>query len=217
MHFLKYLLSLSILTLVLPAWAALISTNAGRVSDTVITSREVVIGHWLEAAANTATGEAVKTQIQLENVRNREFARETTATLLEVAIFLEAESFGASEVAPATIESQTQGLLKKLKRISAWKALEASPVEIRKIMTRKLRAKSFIKFKMDSALIPISDQEAEEYFRSNRLKFENLPFASFKDNIKKYLAKEQSDKRLKDWFELLQSKYQVRHFLAESM
>ena len=167
-------------------FAALISTNAGRVGDDIITSREVVINHLVEQALfrTSALSKKIESQIQLDNVKDRRFVRETTSVLLETAIFFEAESFSSSKISDDVISAQARIAVKKLKDNSLWKKLAASPAEVKKAVARKLRAKDFIRFKMDSASIPISDKEAEDYFNNNRLKFENLPFENFKSNIK---------------------------------
>lgn len=198
-------------------FAALLSTNAGRVGDSIVTSREVMINHLIEEALYRSSSKENKTtaKIRLDNVKDRDFVRETTAVLLETAIFFEAESFSSVKISAGAIAEQTRLVQKKLKSHKVWQKIRVEPQELKDILTRKLRTKEFIRFKMDSASIPISDKEAETYFNNNRLKFENLPFANFKENIKGYLSKQQSDKRLKDWFELLQSKYRVRNYLAE--
>ncbi len=197
------------------AHAAVVSMNAGRVADVVVTTREVVIHHLIEVALSPKpTPALLKEVISLEHPRARDFVRETTTVLLENAIFLEAESVGAAPLEKDKIQAAQALVQKKMRRNSAWLKLEVGPEELKRILTRSLRAKDFIKFKVDSAAIPISDHEAEEYFNNNRLKFENLPFANFRENIRAYLTKQQVDKRLKEWFELLQSKYRIRNHLG---
>jgi len=190
----------------------LISTNAGRVGNEVITSRGVMINHLVEAALFRNNK---KTTLKHDDVKNREFIRESTGVLLETAIFFEAESFAAANVSATQVKTQTRKAKNLLKTNATWRRLEVTEEELEQVVARKLRAKEFIRFKVDSATIPISDREAEDYFNNNKLKFENLPFEDFKTNIKSYLTKQQVDKRLKDWFELLQSKYRVRNYLAE--
>jgi len=198
-------------------WAAgtVISANAGRVGERIFTSREVMLAYFVEAAVAAKGTAPLQIQLKADNIKGREFIRQTTALLLEAAIAMEAESFGTTVIGPAAIDRQVQEVQKKLKKVAAWKALDIEPQELREVVTRKLRAQSFIKFKLSSTTLPVSEQEAEDYFNDNRMKFENLPFATFKENIKSFLAKQQTDKRLKNWFELLQSKYQVRNYLAE--
>ncbi|OFZ19063.1 MAG: hypothetical protein A2Z20_05105 [Bdellovibrionales bacterium RBG_16_40_8] len=195
--------------------AAIVSTSAGRVSDIVITSREVVINYMIEEALVSPDAKSQKLALKPQDIKSAAFIRETTAALFETAIYLEAESFSETAVSEAVVESKAQDVIRKLKTNKDWKKLEVANREIKNILRRKLRAKDFIRFKIDSVAITITDQEAQDYFDNNRLKFENLNFSNFKENIKSYLTKQQADKRLKDWFELLQSKYRVHNFLAE--
>ena len=93
--------------------------------------------------------------------------------------------------------------------------LEVQPAETKKAIQRKLRAKKFIRFKADSSVVPVTNTEAREYFDNNRLKFGDLPFENFKENIKAYLSRQQVEQRLRDWFEVLQNKYKVKNALSE--
>jgi hypothetical protein len=197
------------------AWAAnedhLISTAAGQVGELILTSREVILYSIVENEMSNRK----PLLLNSTSVKTREFARETTAALIETGVSLEFDVFGAGEWK----ENEVKILAKKvLKRISAnpiTRQMEYDGSEVDSVVRKKLKAKQFIKFKIDSAVVPVSDKEAEDYFQQNNLKFENLPFENFKQNIKSYLMKQQSDRRLRDWFELLQSRYRVRNFLAE--
>jgi hypothetical protein len=195
-----------------PAYAAIISMNAGSVGEHIVTTREVLIRHLVD---DVMTAHQKTIELQLDHPKSRDFVRETTTTLLENAIFIEAESIAAATVSKEKIQAAIVLVQNKMRKNSQWASLEVGSEELRKIVTHILRSKEFIKFKVDSASIPISDREAEEYFNANRLKFENLPFANFKSNIKAYLTKQQVDRRLKEWFELLQSKYHIRNQLAD--
>lgn len=200
------------------ASAALISTNAGRVADMMLTTREVMMTHMIEIALYKQDASAALASLKLraDRVHERDFVRETTSALIETAIFFEADSFTSnSQVDDKAIRKLVKTAEAKLNKNKVWLELEPEPQEVFELVRRKARAKEFIKFKMDSGTIPITDKEAEDYFSNNRLKFENLPFDSFKDNIKNYLTKQQVDRRIKDWFELLQAKYRVRNYLLD--
>jgi hypothetical protein len=66
-----------------------------------------------------------------------------------------------------------------------------------------------------SASLAISDSQAEEYYKKNKFKFDNVPFEGLKENIKAFLRKKQVDERLREWFEVLKIKYGIRNQLAE--
>lgn len=197
-----------------PAFSAgkIISSQAGRVNRHVVTTREVAANAWVEYALGQKN--QVK-NLDLNEPKSKEFLRETTAVLLEWAIYLEAESFATSTVTRAERASAIRIVKSKLKNQKKWRALRLESHELESLVERKLRAKKFIQFKVESSAVPVSDAEARQYFETNRLKFENLPFESFKETIRTYLSRQQVDRRLKDWFELLQVKYKVRNYLVE--
>ena len=216
MSFLRFVGFLFTLCSLHAAFAELISTNAGRVGEKIITSREVVISHIIENALfRVQKGRVPKSRIDLAKVRETEFVRETTGVLIETAIYMEAVDLSTDRVSQDKIRSSVQLVRKNVGSDPLWKKLQVDPGELNQVVERKLRAKEHVNFKVQSVTTPVSDHDAQVYFDNNRLKFENLPFASFKENIKSYLLKQQVDQRLKDWFELLQSKYRVRNYLAE--
>jgi len=85
------------------------------------------------------------------------------------------------------------------------------------MVSRKLRANRFIKYKSNSSYVQVSDEEAREYFEKNRLKFGTLDYDNFKNNIKKFLSKKNAEDRLRDWLEVLKKKHKVKNILAENM
>ena len=93
--------------------------------------------------------------------------------------------------------------------------MKVTGVELRAQIKRKLQAKKFINFKADSSVVPVTDEEAERYFKENRSKFGAMPFENFKENIKTFLARQQVDRRLRDWFEVLRNKYKVRNLASK--
>ena len=139
-----------------------------------------------------------------------------TAVLVEWVVFVESEAFSLAKSSAKEIEAARKQLVRKTTKNTLWQNLKVSSKEVETLLRRKLQAKKFIRFKVESSVVPITDDEAREYFEANRVKFGNLPFANFKQNIKSFLGRKQVDRRLKDWFEVLQSKYKVRNFLNES-
>jgi hypothetical protein len=190
----------------------IINSQAGRVADHFVTTREVVANALIENALGRKN--PVK-NLNLDKPNSREFVRECTAVLLEWAIFSESESSQTAVVSATDITEAQKKLMPVLKKNSQWSALKIESKELENMVGRKLRVKKFIQFKIDTSAVPVTDREAKEYFEANRLKFEDRPFESFKETIKGFLGRQQVDRRLKDWFELLQVKYKVRNYLAE--
>jgi hypothetical protein len=209
---LRDLLLIALLILPTIATSKIISMAAGKVRDHVLTSREVQIGNGLEQLLQATSPEKIKITADIDSP---EFAKLVTAALLEWVVFYEAENMTVAQVAPGEIQALEAKIKSVLAKLPAWQALQPSAKELNQAIARKLRAKKFISFRADSSVIPVTDAEALRYFEQNRIKFGNLPFEKFRAEIKTVLARQQVESRLKDWFEVLQNKYQVRNFLAE--
>ena len=200
--------------LLMTAWnsqaATMVLKTVGQVADQVITSRTVQINAGLEQALYKRKG-----KVEIPKMDSMAFKKEVSTTLLETTVFMESRNFKLAQVKASEVNKASADALKKLARVPAWKALEVQAPEVRKAILRKLRAKKFIRFKADSSVVPVTNSEAREYFDKNRLKFGDLPFENFKENIKAYLSRQQVEQRLRDWFEVLQNKYNVKNALSE--
>jgi hypothetical protein len=201
--------------------AATISGQAGRVLNDPITSRYVLMSAIVEKVLGQSSSRTATElrELDLAQPRSREFVRQTTATLIEWAVDLEARAFSAAPVTAEQLSQAERQLNRQLNQNSQikkrWQSLGPQPSEVKQLLERKLRAQKFIEFKIESSTLPISDKEALDYFESNRLQFEDLPFERFKAKIKELLSRQQVDRRLKDWFELLQAKYKIKNWLQE--
>ena len=194
--------------------AELVSRSVGAVGKEVVTSRYVLMNSLIEDELYRR-GKA-RGLMKLD-IKSRLFMQETTAVLIELAISRESKSFPIAQVQESEVKSQMQKFSKRMKGSSAWKKLGVTSEELKLILSRKLMSKKFIKFKVDSASLPVSDMEAEEYFKKNRFKFEKYGFEKFKKNIKSFLNKRRVYSRLKEWFEVLQIKYNIRNHLSEGV
>lgn len=192
---------------------SVISQSVGQVGEQVVTSREVLISAAIERVLFPQKEKSLPLELKLEDP---EMLKEVTAVLLEVAVHREAESFSVARIS----EEQIQEALRKVERSlggkSAWQNLEVSPAELKKLVAQKLMAKAFIQFKTHSMAGVVSDSEALVYYEKNRLKFGELPFSSFKENIKTFLGQQQLEERTRAWFEIIKRKYKVRNIIAEN-
>jgi hypothetical protein len=190
--------------------AAVISQTVGIVGEEVLTSRQVLLSGLLERQLSASAKEPGAPG----DLRSEAGRRDKAALLLETAVAQEAESFSIK----ATNED-TAALVLKTERFVAnradWKRFGFSGDEIRREALRKLTAKNFIRLRTEAMQGVISDVEAQAYFDKNRVKFGALPFASFKDNIKSFLAKQQLEQRLRSWFEIVRRKHKVREIRSE--
>lgn len=193
--------------------AELISTTAGQVKNHVVTSREVELNYMIEKVLGGDEREI--SAISRLDIETKSFSKEVNAVLAEWMIYFESESFTAASVTQEQINKALTAGLERLNKIKVFKALEPEEKEVREMFERKLKAKALTRFKSESSVVPVTDADAKTYFEQNRTKFGNLPFENFKDNIKSFLMRQQVDSRIKDWFEVLRSKYRVRNFLSE--
>ena len=201
----------------------LVSEAVAQVSDQVITSREVVASFMMEKATSEKLPTAVSGSKKTSPIDRstwvlkpgtEAFQKHLAQIILEQVIQLEAESFSIGEVSHDELEAFRKHLQEAVKGWEPWTKLDMGSAEIEKIISRKLRAKNFLQFKMETSGVQISDEEAKSYFEKNRVKFGNLPFSQFKEGIKEVLAQEQLQEKLKDWFEILKRKYRVK-FLGQ--
>lgn len=192
--------------------AELVSFAVGMVRDRVLTSREVQTQNLLELALGDTPE---KGRLKALSVDSKAFAKAVQDALLESVVSMEAQNFNLIQIPPGEVKAAEKRVLRILKDVPAWTVLRVTPAELERALLRKIQSRKFIQFRSDSSVLPVTDTEAQRYFSENRLKFGDLPFEKFRENIKAFLSKNQVEKRLKDWFDVLLSKYQVKNLIAE--
>lgn len=190
------------LNTVLKAKTVKVSQALAQIGTHILTSREVEL--------NTA----IEAKLFATETQKHEYAQKINSVLLEWVVFLEAQGIGVAEPSEEAITQKFALIKQQLRQEGVLAQYEVQDAEIRETLHRKLVAKDFIRFKSNSALIPISDEEAQTYFQKNKIRFGQDNFASFKESIKKHLAQQESDRRLRNWFEVLQKKHRIRLFQA---
>lgn len=193
-----------------PLNSVLVSKIVGTAADQVVTSREVQIVSFIEKGL---VSDKNLTPVQIEDVR---FNLEVAQVLLEIVVQTESNVFEFSQLSDDEFKEALAKVQKNLAASKEWKDLQASSAELEKFLKRKLISKKFIKVKSDSMKGFISDSEAKDYFDKNRLKFGQVPFSEFKENIKTFLSQQQLEERLKAWFEIIKKKYKVKNYTNES-
>lgn len=192
------------------AESLLISKIVGTAADQVVTSREVEIVNLLEKGLvsdkNTSPVPVTDTRFNLE----------VAQVLLEIVVQTESSVFEFNQVTDAEFKDAQETIQRNLANSKEWRALQASSAEIEKFLKRKMISKKFIKVKSDSMKGFITDSEAKDYFDKNRLKFGQVPFVQFKENIKTFLGQQQLEERLKAWFEIIKKKYKVKNYTNET-
>ena len=190
--------------------SVLISKIVGTAADQVVTSREVQIVNLLEK------GLISDKNLNLVSPDDTRFNVEVGQVLLEIVVQTESNLFEFDQINDQDFKTSVETINKNLGQSKEWKNLQVSNPELERFLKRKLVAKRFIKVKSDSMKGFITDSEAKEYFDKNRLKFGQVPFAQFKENIKTFLSQQQLEERLKAWFEITKKKYKVKNYTNES-
>ncbi|OYZ12963.1 MAG: hypothetical protein B7Y39_18530 [Bdellovibrio sp. 28-41-41] len=190
--------------------SVLISKIVGTAADQVVTSREVQIVNLLEK------GLISDKNLNLVSPEDTRFNVEVGQVLLEIVVQTESNLFEFDQINDQDFKASVETINKNLGQSKEWKNLQVSNPELERFLKRKLVAKRFIKVKSDSMKGFITDSEAKDYFDKNRLKFGQVPFAQFKENIKTFLSQQQLEERLKAWFEITKKKYKVKNYANES-
>jgi hypothetical protein len=191
----------------------IVSEAVAQAGSSIVTSREVIVSFILDQALATPFKKNGKPERKnwLLTYPSEAFSKHLAQILLEIVVQLEAENFSIGQVSQLDVLQSEKHVEELVKGWTVWKDLEVSAAEVEIALGRKLRAKNFLKFKLESAGVQISDEEAKVFYEKNRVKFGNLPFSQFKDSIKEVLAQNQLQEKLKDWIDILKRKYRVRY------
>lgn len=191
--------------------AVVLSRTIGSVDGVAFTSREAALSGLMDRLLTSA-----KDPGPPSSADSAAGHREQSGLLLEEAVAREADSLNVAATGEESIVSLVQKAEKHMAGRADWRAFQFTAAEIRRLAERKLAAKNLIQIKSDSMKGAVSDLEARAYFEKNRVKFGNLPFESFKDNIKGYLSQQQLEEKLRSWFDIIRRKYKVRESRKES-
>lgn len=197
--------------------AVTVTRVVGEVGPRVVTSREVRINEAISQVlqiSDLPSGSKIESKRKILNLDDPSFPAQVLKVLDEWTVYLEAVEIGSKSADKGEVGRLSKVITDHWKGVADWERLEASSAEIREIVERKLAAQSLEKLKGDASLVNVSDAEALQYFKKNRLRFGNLPFENFKDNIKSALVRSQTERRLVEWRSVLRRKYRVRNFVG---
>lgn len=193
----------------------------GEAGPRIVTSREVRMNEAIAQVLNPplaagvgADAKPVETKKRILDVDDPAFPAQVLKVLDEWTVFLEATVIGSKLADRNEVTRLTKAVSDYWKGYGDWERLEVSLNEIKEIVERKLAAQSLEHLKGDASLVNVSDAEALQYFKKNRLRFGNLPFENFKDGIKAALIRSQTERRLTEWRAVLRKKYRVRNFVG---
>lgn len=155
----------------------------------------------------------VKREFYLQHIQRKGFLptqdelRETTKTMIvEMLILQEAEGFNIGALAPSEIDKIFIQFKKKFRNQDEFQSFVATYLwtedELRKVLMRPVRVERFIREKILSAYIFITDEEVEDYFREHK--------GIKKEGVKERLRKRRLYENLKDWIANLKNRSNIR-------
>jgi hypothetical protein len=216
MTFLRLTAFSLLLALTVPAQAekpmVSVTRVVGEVDDHFVTSREVRVSDAIEQALDGKP--AAPEGFRILSGSEKTFPSEVGRVLDQWIVYLEAKSLSNEPVGKAEIARGVGLVQEKWNGSKAWSELEVGAEELRQMVELQLTARNFERLKSDPQMTPVSDDDALTYYKKNRLRFGSLPFSSFKENIKSFLVKQQTERRLAEWHEILRRKYKVRNFIS---
>jgi hypothetical protein len=192
------------------AEAVVLSVTVGRVNNHIVTSREVLLHNFVgRVAEHLDSGKPLATA-----TKSSEFQKQASETMMDLAISSEAEALQAIVLSPKEIAETVAAVDRALKTNEQLRGYGFSDKEIRTSVVSKLESQKFMAFKTDSSAIPVSDTEVRAYYDKNRDRFGDMPFENFRETIRNYLIKTQVENRVREWLDLLQTKYRIKNFSA---
>ena len=185
------------------------------IENHILTNRDVETNFMVDRALYNDS------QVSPPTLGTEEFNQSLNRLLVEMMVSEEATFFEVAKVTPADVEESFQNVKKHISASTStsdrWRKLSVKDQDLKAMVSRKLRANRFIKYKSNSSFVEPSDEEARDYFKKNRLKFGTMEFESFKGSIQKFLGKRNAEDRLRDWFDILRKKHQVTNFMTGSI
>lgn len=211
----KSLLVIITLFFSVTAWSQkIVSQAVGTVAEQVMTSREVKMSIMVSKVLGDRRAQGFKEEEMI--VGHPSFALAVTQVLLDQVFLNEGEGFSFSDLGESEVKRE-RVKLQSLSKNKFWLELEPSPEEVERILIRKLKSSAFFKFKAETLRGTVSDAEIRSYYEGNKDKFGAGKFETFKDNIRMFLIQQQSQERMRTWFELVKRKHKVRNFLTETL
>ncbi|MEC9283960.1 MAG: hypothetical protein VX642_14700 [Bdellovibrionota bacterium] len=152
--------------------------------------------------------------LDFDSVEQDEYLnRELGNYILERVIFLEAKSFGLAKVDETLVKREGSKVLARILKSEfskMWKSLGVETDEYDIFVEQKLRSRKFISIKKEAAQVLVTDREIDQYMEQNKMEKELFSQEKLRSRVKQYLGNKQGEKQLREWFELLRNKYQVR-------
>jgi hypothetical protein len=205
-------LILFILMITVYGQAKVVSMTLARAGNVVLTSREVILSGVIERWRLVQSSKKIKPQSDWILIPDSEaFKTHLAQVLTETLINLEADSFGAAQVSANEVRQNSAPFLEAMTKFKDWQIFKFSDAEVEGAFIRSLRARAYLKFRTESEGIKITDQQVQEFYDKQRIKFGQVTLESVKESIREHLFRQSQEARLKDWFETLKRKFRARY------
>jgi hypothetical protein len=182
-----------------------VTQTVGTSAFQVVTSREVkaleMIAHGLEKEMKDPALEIS------QDIASR--------ALLEIAVYRESQNLSAVKVDAVEVQSLVATVKNRFKNNSDWKRLDVTDDELKTWVERKKVSSEYMKLKASSLTAIVTDQEIQDYYDKNRVKFGSTPIEDQRINIRLFLQKDSQRQRVQEWMSALKTKYQIRNDLAD--
>ncbi len=182
--------------------------SVGQMADQVLTLRGALLSLELNRWQSSEGGAVASLPKQIT-------PQEVSAVLVEKVVALEAGTYDLTEVDSAVVKKESDKLWNQLQGKDLQKRFDYSREEVVAGIKEKIIYQRFIEFKGQSMRSIVTDAEAKSYFDKNRMKFGNVAFENYKAQVVTFLERQQSQERMRSWFEILKRKYQVRLLIKE--
>ena len=187
-----------------------LNATLGQVGERIVSTRDVEVHHMIVHALYH-----YKSKPKDLPFNKQDLQREVSSFMLEEMVYQEAKSFGLAKVSSKEIKrSSTKVLARILKSplSSYWKKWGIETDELDLFVERNIRARRLISIKRKSAEVLVSDTEIDNYLKANAIKEEERNKKNYRDTVRSFLGRRQGEERLRQWFQVLKSKYEVKVF-----
>ncbi len=195
----RTLLTFFILSSLSFSQAKILIATVAQVKNEVITSRDVAI--------HKQTEKVLDTRLQQLSEEGPE-----EEVINEWLLFFEASTFYNTRVDGQEVNKLVQLAKQRLANSKPWKNLAVTDKELREKISHRLEADRLYQFKKKASVLPPSQTEIETEYSQNRVAYGNQSFNEVKEKIRKNKEEENLQKRMKQWFEVLEKKYKVQRF-----
>ena len=175
------------------------------VNKKTVTLRDVRVAYFMEQAlVGSLSKEGWKEQ-------NWDESWALSNYLVDEVVSLEAEQLRLYQMSTTEISTKMSMIKPELESLPEWKKWAVNDDELQQLLMRKWRAQSFLKMKAEPLGVDVSEEDIYRYYEKNKKKLGGYSVDNFKDSIRAILVKSRSEAKLKEWFEVLKKKYQVRN------